>query len=207
MASDDTKQGGDFIRLYVIVMGVMALVLGFLLYRTHGEKQAFEKANALARAQFGAADAPAPDPKKTPTTITALAVGVSKYLATYRDAMVKTSDTGPSIPRTLIADRAAGVGLQTKQVGGEMSTKNNAKRYEETSVTVLFEPTDLDRLVKFMYNMESDPRIRILDVRWELRADKENPYEPGVPGKFGNAIMAPQVKIGFRRPLTGAARQ
>jgi hypothetical protein len=130
---------------------------------------------------------------------------VSKYLATYREATVKTADTGPSIPRQLIADRAAGVGLQIQTIAGEQENRNNAKRYVETSVTVTFEPTDLERLVKFMYNMESDPRIRILDVRWELRPDKENPYEPGVPGKYGNAITRPQVKIGFRRPLTGAA--
>ena len=136
--------------------------------------------------------------------IALLLAGTLQGLAAFT-ATVKTADTGPSIPRQLIADRAGGVGLQIQTIAGEQTNKNNAKRYEETSVTVTFEPTDLDRLVKFMYNMESDPRIRILDVRWELRPEKENPYEPGVPGKFGNAITRPQVKIGFRRPLTGTS--
>jgi hypothetical protein len=208
MATDETpKGGGDFVRLYVIVMAVMALVLGYLLWRTNGEKQEFERANALAKAQFGAADAPATADDARPTTIAAFAVGVNKYLATYREATVKAADTGPAIPVQTIKDRATGMGLQIQTIGGEQTNRNNAKRYEEISSTVTFDPTDLERLTKFMFNIEaSSTRFRILDVRWELRGDKENPYEPGVPGKFGNAIQRPQVKVGFRRPIAGSGR-
>lgn len=205
MAAEESAKGsGDFVRLYVIVMGVMALVLGFLLWRTNEERKEFERANALAKAQFGAADAAAVPDDQRPTTITGLAVGVSKYLATYREATVKAADTGPAIPVQTIKDRAGAMGLQIQTIGGEQTNRNNAKRYEEISSTVTFDPTDLERLTKFMYNIEaSGPRIRVLDVRWELRPDKENLYEPGVPGKMGNAIQRPQVKIGFRRPLAG----
>ena len=67
--------------------------------------------------------------------------------------------------------------------------------------TVIFEPTDLERLSTFLFNLESSgPKLRILDVRWDLRPDKENPY---VPGKDpGYLIGAPTVKIGLRKPLT-----
>jgi hypothetical protein len=205
MADDETTKGsGDFVRLYVIVMGVLALVLAVILVRSHNEKQDFERANAVAKAQFGAADAPATPDDQRPTTITGFAVGVSKYLATYREATVKAADTGPAIPVQTIKDRAGLLSLQIQTIGGEQTNRNNAKRYEEISSTITFDATDLDRLVKFMFNIEaSGPRIRVLDLRWELRPDKENPYEPGTPGKMGNAIQRPQVKIGFRRPIAG----
>jgi hypothetical protein len=206
MADDEAeKESGDFVRLYVIVMTVMALVLGYLLWRTNEERKEFERANTLAKAQFGSVDAAPPADDQRPTTITGLAVGVSKYLATFREATVKATDTGPAIPVQTIKDRAGGMGLQIQTIGGEQTNRNNAKRYEEVSSTVTFDPTDLERLTKFMFNIEAtNPRIRILDVRWELRPDKENPYEPGVPGKMGNAIQRPQVKMGFRRPLAGS---
>ena len=207
MATDETPKSGDFLRYYVIVMGLMALALGVLLFKSHSTKKEFEQANALAKAQFGTPDGPGSRDDQKPTTITALAVGVNKYLATYREATLKTGDSGPTITHKTVADRAEGLSLSVKNTGGEQVNKNNAKRYEEVSLTVTFEPTDIERLVKFMYNIESESTgLRILDFRWELRPDKENPYEPGVLGKFGNQISSPQVKIGRRRPLAGASK-
>lgn len=198
MADTEPKAPSDVLKLVVIGLALTAAALGYILYRFQGEKQAYEAANAQARAVFGGADAVPPAADQRPTTIRELAVGVLKYLATYKAATVKTSDNGPPIPMTMISDRATGMQLTISGSNPQPPTKNQAKRYEELSTTITFEPTDLERLAKFLYNLEaSSTQIRVLDVRWELRPEKENPDKPGF------LITRPQVKIGFRRPLAG----
>jgi hypothetical protein len=198
MATDAPKGSSDFLRFYVIVLGLFAAVLGYFLWRLNGERREYETANAQARAIFGGPDAAATPADQRPTTVRGLAIGVQKYLATYKAATVKTSDNGPPIPMTLIADRAGGMGLVVQNRNDQPPSRNQAKRYEELSTMITFEPTDLERLAKFLYNLEaSSTQIRVLDVRWELRPEKENPPVPGY------LITRPQVKIGFRRPIAG----
>ena len=124
-----------------------------------------------------------------------------KYLETYE--MTKPGKDGEkdSIPITMIRQRADGMQLSIRSISPVVATPNRQKGYEELSTTVIFEPTDLERLSTFLFNLESSgPKLRILDVRWDLRPDKENPY---VPGKDpGYLIGAPTVKIGLRKPLT-----
>ncbi len=204
MAEEPAKGQSDFLRLYVIVMLVMAGVLAYFLWTLNKERKDYEDANASARAVFGSSDV-APTGGDQRATIRSLAVGVQKYLATFKEATVKAADGGLGIPIETIKDRATGMGLETQGIVPDQSSKNQAKRYEEISSTFTFSPTDLQKLARFLYNVEaSSTRFRILDVRWELRTDKENPYAPG--SQFGNLITRPQVKIGFRRPITGGPR-
>jgi hypothetical protein len=205
-ASDDddapAKGSGDFLRFYVIVMALMAAVLGWFWRKTEAEADDYKLANERARAVFGTerVDATVAD-EATPKTIRGLAVGVLKYLATNRDA--GKTEGGINIPVETIKARATGAGMQFNNIGPERVEKNTPKRYEEVSVTVTFDPTNLDALAHFLYAVEqSSPIFRILDFSWELKPDKENPYVPG--SSPGHLIGRPKVKIGFRRPLTAS---
>lgn len=196
------KQPGDFLRFFVIVMALMAGVLAWVWRRTEAEAAALETANLQARAIFGeeAASGPKSAGDERPRTITGLGVGVLQYLATNRDAGKDRG--GQAIPVAVIRDRLQGAGLKSPTIGQENVTKfQGAKRFEEVSVSVTIDPCDLDSLSTFLYNVEqASPIYRILEFRWELRPDKENPYAPGKD--FGHLITRPTVKIGFRRPLT-----
>jgi hypothetical protein len=205
MADDAPKGSGDFLRFYVVVMALMAAFLVWMWRRTDAEADDFRRANDTAQAIFGnektLAAAGAAD---APKTISGLAVGVLKYLATNKDA--GKSSGGLNISTTTIRDRLEGVGLKASQIGGEQISKyQGQKRFEEISVTVTIEPCDQDSLARVLYNVEqASPNLRILDVAWELRPEKENPYNPRVSP--GNLIGRPRVKIGFRRPLAATSR-
>ena len=198
MADQEEKAPGDVLKLVVIGLLLTAAGLAFILWTLNKDKDAYEVANAQARGIFGGADAKPPAADQRPATIRELAVGVLKYLATYKAATVKTNDQGPPIPMTLISDRATGMQLEIQGRNDQPPTRNQAKRYEELSTTITFQPTDLQRLALFLFNLEaSSNNIRTIDLRWELRPEKENPEKPGF------LITRPQVKIGFRRPLAG----
>jgi hypothetical protein len=200
-AASPAKSSGDFVKTYVIVMGLLALVLMYVCWQQTSKRAAFEEANARAEAIFGGATLPASQIEK-PTTIRGLAVGIQKFLQTYDQAKVKPGEK-EGIPIKLIRDRAEAMGLAIRQITPENSTPNRQRGYDEISTTITFEPTDLERLANFLYNLEDtggNTKLRILDVRWDLKSDKDNPYQPGsAPGYL---INAPTVKIGLRKPIT-----
>lgn len=191
-------EGTDPLKIYVLLMGALALVLGFFLYRTTIDRAAFEKANADAETVFGGPTT-APGQDDRPTTIRSLAIGVQKYLQTTKDAKNKIGDSASSIPVQKIREQAAAMDLTIKGIEMERITPNASKGYEEVSVTVQFEGTDLDHFAKFLYNLEtSSTKIRVLEVKWDLMNEKENPVQPGQ--QPGNRILGPTAKVGFRRP-------
>ena len=195
------KASGDFVKTYVIVMGLLAAVLIYVCVTERSKRLAFASANDRAEAIFGGPTL-SPREEERPTTIRALAVGIQKFLQTYEQAKVRSGEKD-GIPIKLIQDRAVAMGLQIRQITPETSTPNRQRGYDEISVTITFEATDLKSLSEFLYNLEDtggNTKLRILDVRWELKGDKENPYQPGVAP--GNAIQAPTVKIGLRKPIT-----
>lgn len=195
------KKSGDFLRLYVVVMALMAGVLGWFWWNHEGEADEYVKANERARSVFGDGPAGSAATDARPTTIRALGVGVLKYLGTSAGA--GKTEEGINIPAQTIRDRAEGVGLKVREIAAETSNKNAAKRYEEISVNVVFEPADLEALAKFLYNIEAtSPNLRILEFRWDLKPEKENPVVPG--SQAGHLINRPNVKIGFRRPYSGS---
>jgi len=198
------KSSGDFLRFFVVVMALMAGVLAWFWQKQEAEAAGFKQANDAARKLFGE-EKPGVKlpPEETPKTIRGFAVGMLEYLATNRDAR-KGEGGGAGIPTSIIRDRLQGVGLKSTQISQENVSKyQGAKRFEEVSVSVTIEPCDMYQLATFLYAVEqSSPIFRILDVRWELRAERDNPYNPGT--NPGHLIGRPTVKIGFRRPLTGA---
>jgi hypothetical protein len=188
------KGGGDFVKTYVVAMALLACVLGYLTIRMSAKKSAYERANASAQAVFGGATLPASEAER-PTTIRALAVGILKYLSTIKE-MGAGRVQEAAIPVKGIQDTAAGLGLQIRQITPEQSTPNRALGFEELSTTIYLEPADLERLAKFLYNLEaSSTKLRVLDVRWQLKPERENPYPPGY------SAQSLQVKVGFRRPI------
>src|SRR5688572_10091154 len=198
------KGSGDFLRFYVIVMALMAMVLAWFWRNAESQANEYRKANDAARAIFGdAVGAPVPD-EAVPRTVRGLGVGVLKYLATNRE--LGKSEGEIDIPVKTINDRAEGNQVKPTTITGQQVVKNPAKRFEEVSVTVTLEPTDLDALARFLYSIEqSSPIFRILDVSWDLKTNpSENPYSPGTSP--GHQIGRPRVKIGFRRPITGSSR-
>lgn len=204
MSDDAPKPSGDFTRFYVVVMALMAGVLAWLWQSKQSEADAFRRANDEAKRLFGDEKAGVDRPAdQAPRTIRDLGVGVLKYLATNKDAG-KGKDSGLNIPTSTIRDRLKGAGLTYQNISQENITKyQGAKRFEEVSVTVAIEPCNLMDLATFLYTVEQQsPIYRILDVAWELRPEKENPYQPGVSP--GHLIGRPRVKIGFRRPLAGS---
>jgi hypothetical protein len=196
-AAPAAKKSGDFLKTYVWVMAALALFLGWLVWKKHDEKAAFERANAEAPRVFGEATLPASEIER-PTTIRALAVGILKYLSSVKDMPKGATDT--AIPVAGIRRIAEGLGLQIRVFSPEQTEPKRAKGYEEISTTIQLEPTDLDRLAKFLYNVEAtSTKVRVLDVRWDLKSDRENPYPPG------NAATNITVKVGFRRPISRSA--
>lgn len=202
MSDAAPKSSGDFLRFFVVVMALMAGVLAWLWQKQEAEAAGFHQANETARKLFGDEKAGVkPASEESPKTIRGLAVGLLEYLATNRDARKDDKGGSLGIPITVIRDRLQGVGLKSTQIGQENVSKyQGAKRFEEVSVTVTIEPCDMYQLATFLYAVEqSSPIFRILDVKWELRPERENPYSPGT--QPGHLIGRPQVKIGFRRPL------
>ena len=201
--SAPTKPSGDFVKTYVIVMGLLAGVLGYFCVRMSGQRSDFADANAEAMRIFGGPTLSATEEDK-PTTIRSLAVGIHKFLQSYQNG-AKPEGGESAIHITLIRARADAMGLNIRTITPETATPNRQRGYEGVSTTITFEATDLERLANFLYNLESSSTtLRILDVRWDLKPDKENPYAPGSsPGYF---IGAPTVKIGLRRPITKDSR-
>ena len=198
-AAATAKASGDFVKTYVIVMGLLACVLGWVCFSLTGKKAAFADANAQAMSVFGGPTLPASQAAK-PTAIRALAVDIQKYLQTLQQSKTPPGET-TAVPIALIRARAEGMQLAIKGITPEMSTPNRQRGFEEVSTTITFEATDLERLATFLYNLESSStKLRILDVRWDLKPDRENPYLPGT--QPGYLIQGPTVKIGLRRPIT-----
>lgn len=196
-ASVPTKGGGDFLKTYVVVLAVLAAVLVMFDWNLWSKKAAFEKANEQAQKVFGGPTLPAEEDER-PTTVRALAVGIHKYLQTYQGVPKGSGET--AIPIQQIRQTADALQLKISVLATEQTTPYRSKGFEEVSTTITFEATDLERLSTFLYNLESkSTKIRILDVRWDLKADRENPYQPGTAPGFN--ISAPTVKVGFRRPI------
>lgn len=202
-ADDAPAEGSDPLKIYVILMCVLAAVLGVFLIRTMSELKGFERANAQAETVFGGPVTGAGQDDR-PTTIRSLAIGIQKYLQTTKDSKNRIGDSSSSIPVQQIRDKATGMGLTIKGIDTERITPNAGKGYEEVSVTAQFESTDLEHFVLFLYNLESSStKIRVLELKWDLMAEKDNPVQPGQSP--GNRILGPTAKFGFRRPL--AARK
>ena len=201
--ADEAATSSDFSRIYCWAMLLVSLFLGYMLFRSTTEANAFEQANDLAKIAFGGPEPSAQQDAK-PTQIRHLGVGVLKYIETFKAATLKGSTAGGTdIPNEKVRERAQTLGLKVWNYGQESSTKNQAKGYVETSLPVTFEMTDLEHLAKFLYNFEaSSTNMRILEVKWDLLPEKENPPVPG-PGFL---IQKPFVKIGIRRPIAGKER-
>jgi len=174
-------------------------VLGYVCINLSGKKAAFTDANAQAASVFGGPTLP-PSEAAKPTAIRALAIDIQKYLQTLQLSKTPTGEV-TAVPIAMIRARADGMQMGIKGITTEMTTPNRQRGYEEVSTTITFEQTDLERLATFLYNLESSStKLRILDVRWSLRPDRENPYAPGA--QPGYLIEGPTVKIGLRRPIT-----
>jgi hypothetical protein len=196
-----TKSPGEFVRVYVVVMALMAAFLGWLWWHNDAQADDYRKANDAAKTIFGEGPAGQPFPDR-PTTIRQLAVGAIKYLATKKEAG-KASGDGTLIPVQTLSDREKFSNLTAQNTGNEQIVKNPAKRYEEISVAITFEPTNLNDLAHFLYNIEqSSALFRILSFDWDLKMpEKDNPIVAG--SQYGNLTTRPHVKVGFRRPSTG----
>lgn len=201
--SDEAAPSSDFSRIYCWAMLLVSLFLGYMLYASTREANAFEQANELAKVAFGGAE-PSPQQEAKPTQIRHLGVGVLKYIETFKAATLKGSTAGGvDIPIEKVRERARALGLEVFQYNTESPNKNQAKGYVETSLPIVFEKTDLLHLATFLYNFEvSSTSMRILEVKWDLLPEKENPAVPGP----GFNIQRPSVKIGIRRPIAGRER-
>jgi hypothetical protein len=199
--ADAPAKKSDFVKTYVWGMGLIALVLAVAWFKVSGDRNAYAKANAEAPRIFGAGrPAGGPSVDQRPTTITGAATGILKYLQTYKEARVKP-DEGKGISLQVVRDTATGVGMNLRTTPQETVNPFRAKGYEEVYANFTFEPTDLDRLATFLYNYEGkSTKLRTIDLKWDLRPEKENPLVPGV--SFGHLIQAPQVKLGYRRPIS-----
>ncbi len=118
---------------------------------------------------------------ETTKTIRAFAMGMLEYLATNRDAR-KGEGGGAGIPTSVIRDRLQGVGLKSTQIGKEHLNQYQGWLY--AAVRKGLDQRDdqpaMPRLATSVPAVEqSSPIFRILDVKWELRAERENPYNPG----------------------------
>lgn len=203
MADAAPSASSDFSRVYCWAMLLVSLFLGWMLWKTSKEATAYEVANENAKSLFGGTE-PSPQQEAKPTQIRFLGVGILKYVETYKAATLKGSQAGGvDIPIEKVRERATAVGLNVSQINAESVTKNQSKGYLETSLSIVFEKTDLERLSKFLYNFEQQStNMRILEVRWDLLPEKENPPNPGP----GHLIQRPTVKIGIRRPIAKTDR-
>src|SRR5262245_13748641 len=132
MASDDDsapdngagkpRSQGEFMRVYVVVMTVMALLLGWLWWHNDSQADDYRRANDQAKQLFGDGPAGQPLPDR-PDTIRTLSVGVLKYLAARKDAG-KSDVAGSYIPVKTINERMTGAHLKQTSWGTEQINKN-----------------------------------------------------------------------------------
>ena len=90
-AAPAAKASGDFVKTYVIVMGLLACVLGYVCINLSGKKAAFTDANAQAATVFGGPTLP-PSEAAKPTAIRALAIDIQKYLQTLQLSKTPTGE-------------------------------------------------------------------------------------------------------------------
>lgn len=197
LADDDAapKGKGDFLKTYVLVMAFIAIVLGVLWWKLDAERRDYEQAVALAPRRFGTPDAITRPGDGRPNTIAGLGVDILKYLETYKAARPEGDII--KIPKETITDRVSARNLRIKGMSDNVD-ENNKLRYVEFSTLVTLDQVgalDEENFAALLYNLEIiDTRMRILDLLWTLRPDKENPYPPG------NAIQNVTFRIGFRKP-------
>lgn len=199
------RKPSDWVRLYVLAMGLFTLVFAAAWVKWASDRNAFREANATAAAVFGTArpaGVPLPVGDDRPTTVTGYALGVLKYIVTWKDAKVKPGEGG-DIPLQLVKDTASGHGLGIRSTPSPQTQKvttKDGRKYEEVSATFIFDQTNLRSLADFLYDFErKTTKFRVLDLRWSLKPDKENPVVQGV--SYGHLIQQPTVKIGFRRAV------
>ncbi len=200
--ADEAAPSSDFSRIYCYAMLLVSAFLGYMLWKTSKEASAYERANESAKNAFGGPE-PSANQELKPTQIRFLGVGILKYIETYKAATLKGGGS-VDIPIDKVKVRAASLGLTVYQYQGDSApTKNQIKGYEESTLTVTFERTDLDHLAAFLYNFEqSSTSLRTLEVKWDLLPEKEN-NPTTTPGYL---IQRPTVKIGLRRPLAAKTR-
>ncbi len=194
--SEAPKGSGDFLKTYVLVMAFIAAVLAVLYVKLSSELSEYQEATANAPRVFGTPDTVvSKGGQQRPTTIVALGVEILKYLETYKSA--GTGGETIKIPLERIQDRMRVLGLGIKNTGSETTTPVRHRGYEETSLTVSLDATDVKHFAEALYNLEIiGAQLRILEMSWSLKGDKENPYPPG------DAIQGPQYRIGYRKPIS-----
>ncbi len=198
-ADDDVRESpkgsGDFLKTYVLVMAFIAAVLAVLYFKLSGELGDYQEAMANAPRVLGTPDTVIAKGTQRPTTIVALGVEVLKYLETSKSA--GTGGEIIKIPVEKIQDRMRVLGLTIKNTGSEQTQPVRQRGYEETTLTVSLDSTDVKHFAEALYNLEIlGTQLRVLEMNWSLRGDKENPYPPG------DAILGPQYRIGYRKPIS-----
>jgi hypothetical protein len=196
MAADDdarAKTPTDPLKAYIVVFALLSAFIGFLYLQMSREGGAYAQANEEAPRLIGdrVAD-PASD--RRPSTLYALGSDVWKYTETYKASQIKPEEGG-GIPNKLIMDRIeiAHMSMRTSTV---QKQKVALRGYEENSITYNMEPATIRHFAELLYSIEGQSTsLRVLDLSWQLRPAKENPYPPG------DAIWNESFRVGTRRPI------
>jgi hypothetical protein len=190
------KKGSDLVKLYVILFAVFSAALGVFLVKMTAKKNAFREARIDARRLLTIAGPGARPRGGPPTTIVDTGLDILKYLETYQSAQLKSGE-GSILPMKDIQDRIQGANLTFQNATGLDPVTNAAKKYVQYSSTItLREAHNLENFATLLFNIEAtSTSIRVLELNWSLKPEKDNPYPPG------NAIASPTFRLGVRRPL------
>jgi hypothetical protein len=191
------KKGSDLVKLYVVLFALFSAALAVFLVKVRGDRNDYRQARLDAQRLLSIQGPGARSRGGPPTTIADAGLDILKYLETYQSSQLKSGEGSSIIPMSEIQTRIQGQSLEFQGATPLNEEKNAAKRYVQYSSTFTLRPIDnLERFANLLYNIEgASTSLRVLEINWALRPDKDNPYPPG------NAIGSPTFRLGVRRPM------
>lgn len=198
-AEEDSKGGGDPLKYYCLVFGLLIVVIGFVYMKQRSQLKAYEEENRFAERLMADAGAASAEPGDRPNNFTELSLAVERMLGSYANAVGVGGDTRGFVT-SVIENRATAAGITIKNFGNERTDPYLSKGYEQTERELTLEATDLDALTHMLYNLEASTRYRVFELAWRSKPANENALPPH------HAVTGPVIKLGFRRPIAATGQ-
>jgi hypothetical protein len=190
--TDIPAEGADPLKYYCIVFGVIVVALAVMYVKVNGDRDDYERANADAK-RYLTADGVGPGRDGRPQDILHLAADVERFSGAYKIA--GGDDAGGGISFEKMKSRATQAQMMLSHTSAPIVDTNQNRRFQTTSQKFTYDPADLGRFVRLIYNIESEGRLRVSEIQWQLRPESENQEKPY------NKIQKSTIQVSVRGPL------
>jgi hypothetical protein len=189
--ADEAGKPRDTLKLYVAIFLAITAVLVFFFFRFQSEREDYAGANALAE-QYLTGKGLRRGTDDRPPDLPGLAFDVERFLGSYR---AMGGEEGGTISADQMAKLADTSGLKQTDAAAPRTEFGRNRTYLTLSQKFTYMPSNLDRLTRMVYNIETQTRYRVTEITWKLLDGAANP-------KPFNNIQKSSIQVAVRTPAT-----